>query len=145
MKSNLVPSLALLLLMPWVTAMAAPRLELLPNFHTLGIVVHLDNIAQANGATVEYRGSGDSSYRQGQPLPFVQGMVAPRLAGSLFNLIPGETYTVRVRISGGSANGTLLQRSVTTRAETELTIPAGLTRKYVAPNGSGSARTSRTN
>lgn len=128
--------LTALVLFSGLPAVAAPQLELFANFNTLGVIIHLDNTTQADSASVSYRASTEASFRQGQPLTFVQGMVSPRLAGSLFNLLPGETYTVRVRINGGSANGILLQGSVRTRA-TEAQIPPGLTQKYAAPDGSG--------
>jgi hypothetical protein len=142
MKTRVLLVLALLLaglLLPAPRpAQAAAGLELYGNIQTMGITVTLapgDDPDQDAAANVQYRIHGAEAYRPGFPLSRVG---ATRFVGSLFRLVPGATYDVRVTFSDpdGALKSLSLEGSGSTRPE--ISIPAANHSYYVSPAGSGS-------
>ncbi len=121
-------------------AHAAAQLELYGTFHAMGVIVTLtggEDPDRDAAASVEYRVGGSGIYRQGLPLSRIADT---RFIGSLFWLVPGTTYDVRVTFSdpdGGPLNGAVVTGSATTRAE--IAVPAPTHSYYVSPTGSGTA------
>jgi hypothetical protein len=135
--------LAILLGLAWPpapSAHAGAALELYGTFQSMGIIVTLDAGDDPDldaTASVEYRVSGGSSYRQGFPLSRIG---ATRLVGSLFWLEPDTAYDVRITFSdpdGGPLDGTTLTGGGVTYAE--ITTPTPSRSYYVSPGGSGTA------
>ena len=115
-------------------------MELYGNFHTMGVIVTLETGEDPDGdagAYLEYR-AGSHPYKQG----FTPTRVGDRFVGSLFWLSPGINYDVRVTLSdpdGGILDGTVLNGSISTRAE--ITVPSPTAQYYVSPGGSGTTCT----
>jgi len=140
MKHSICPFFLLFvyLLLGSTSIQAAASLDLYGNFHTLGITVTLDPADDPEGdmaAQVEYRASGSGTFRPGFPLSRVGN---PRFIGSLFGLIPGTTYQVRVNFNdpgAGPLNGTTAIGTAATRSEP--VFPSLSKSYYVSPAGSG--------
>ncbi len=117
---------------------AAASLDLYGNFHTLGITVTIESADDPEGdmaAQVEYRADGSSPFRPGFLLSRVSDT---RFIGSLFGLISGTAYQVRVNFSdpgAGPLNGTTVIGTAATRSEP--VFPALSKSYYVSPTGSG--------
>jgi len=120
------------------TARTAAVLDLYGTFNSMGVIVTLDASDDPDRDAIsglEYRLSGESNYRQGFPLTRVADT---RFVGSLFWLVPGSIYDVRVSFSDPDhdpINGVVLTSSSSTRAE--ITIPLASHTYYVSTNGSG--------
>ena len=120
------------------TAPTTAVLELYGTFNSMGVIVTLDASDDPDRdaiSNLEYRLLGESIYRQGFPLTRVADT---RFVGSLFWLVPGNTYDVRVSFSDPDhdpINGVVLTSSSSTRAE--ITIPLASHAYYVSTNGSG--------
>lgn len=119
---------------------AAPSLELYGNFHTLGLAVTLDPADDPEGdatAAVEYRAVGSGAYRAGFPPSRVD---TTRFIGSLFGLVPGTAYEIRVSFTepgSGPLHGTMVPGTAATRSDP--VFPALSKAYYVSPAGSGAA------
>jgi hypothetical protein len=122
------------------TAPRAAALELYGTFNSMGVIVTLDAADDPDRdaiANLEYQLSGEPIYRQGFPLSRVADT---RFVGSLFWLVPGSIYDVRVSFSdpdNDPIDGVVLTGSSSTRAE--ITIPLASHTYYVSPSGSGTA------
>jgi hypothetical protein len=120
------------------TAPAAAVLELYGTFNSMGVIVTLaasDDPDRDAISNMEYRLLGESIYRQGFPLARVADT---RFVGSLFWLVPGSIYDVRVSFSdpdNDPINGVVLIGSSSTRAE--ITVPLARHTYYVSPYGNG--------
>jgi parallel beta-helix repeat protein len=134
-------SFILILITLWsfpLSAYAAATLKLEGTFHAIGVAVTIsasDDPDQDAVATVIYRVQGDSTYHQGFPLSRVS---STRFVGSIFWLVPGTAYDVRVIFSDpdGLLQGNMVESTVSTRAE--IVIPTPSRSFYVSPAGSGS-------
>jgi hypothetical protein len=140
MKHSICPFFLLFvyLLLGSTSIQAAASLDLYGNFHTLGITVTLDPADDPEGdmaAQVEYRAGGSGTFRPGFPLSRVGNT---RFIGSLFGLIPGTAYQVRVNFNdpgAGPLNGTTAIGTAATRSEP--VFPSLSKSYYVSPAGSG--------
>ncbi len=117
---------------------SAPSLELYGNLETMGVIVTLDSGDDPDGdvvATVSYR-SGTASFVPGFPLTRTR---PTQLVGSLFWLMPGTLYDVRVSFHDpdGVLHGVTLQGVGSTRPE--VLIPPPLASHVVSPSGGGSS------
>jgi parallel beta-helix repeat protein len=115
-------------------------IELYGTFHAMGVIATLPAGTDANSnavANVEYRVSGTGDYLRGFPLTRVS---ATSFVGSLFWLVPGTSYDVRVRYAdpdGAPLDGAGAGATASTRAE--ISIPAPTRTLQVSPTGSGTA------
>ena len=142
MKHSICPFFLLFvyLLFESPSIQAAASLDLYGNFHTLGITVTIESADDPEGdmaAQVEYRADGGGTYRPAFPLSRVSNT---RFIGSLFGLIPGTAYQVRVKFSdpgAGPLNGTTAIGAAATRSEP--VFPALSKSYHVSPAGSGNA------
>lgn len=126
--------------LPMPVAHAAATLELYGTFHAMGIGVTLDVSDDPDldaTTTVEYRISGSGAYREGFPLSRISDT---RFVGSLFWLLPGTGYDVRVTFDdpdGGPLDGTMIEDTDVTRADITVPEPAPMASYYVSPDGGG--------
>jgi parallel beta-helix repeat protein len=115
-------------------------IELYGTFHAMGVIATLPAGTDANSnavANVEYRVSGTGDYLRGFPLTRVS---ATSFVGSLFWLVPGTSYDVRVRYAdpdGAPLDGAGAGATASTRAE--ISIPSPTRTLQVSPTGSGTA------
>jgi parallel beta-helix repeat protein len=106
----------------------------------MGVIATLPAGTDANSnavANVEYRVSGTGDYLRGFPLTRVS---ATSFVGSLFWLVPGTSYDVRVRYAdpdGAPLDGAGAGATASTRAE--ISIPSPTRTLQVSPTGSGTA------
>ena len=106
------------------------------NFNTAGVLVTISGDPEGNASCqLAYKRAADPSFKAAMSFPKID---ATHLAGSLFNLVPGTAYNVRVTLVdpngvGGTATQTV---NVTTRADSfaEPTVRT----LYVATNGNDS-------
>ncbi len=121
-----------------VNAPANASMELYGTFNSMGVIVTMDASDDPDRdalSNLEYRLSGESSYRQGFPLTRVADT---RFVGSLFWLTPGSSYEVRVSFSdpdNDPINGVTMSSSSSTRVE--ITIPPASHTYYISSKGSG--------
>jgi hypothetical protein len=115
-------------------------IELIGTFHSMGVLATLPAGVDANRnavAYVDYRAHGVADYQAGFPLTRV---AADTFVGSLFWLIPGTSYDVRVRYD--DPDGAPLDKgwsSATASTREEIVIPTPVRTLVVAPSGSGTA------
>ena len=123
-------------------AYGATPMELYGTFNAMGVIVTLtagEDPNQNAVAALSYRATGSGAYRQGLPLSRV---AAGHFVGSIFQLVPGTSYDVRVTFTdqdGAPLNAATVSSSASTRAE--IAIPAASRTYYVTPSGSGTACT----
>lgn len=134
-------ALVALLLFPFSQALAATSvtlntLETYGNFHAGGIIAAVSGDDNRNAsADLQWRPTGESSFRQAHPLTRID---STHFVGSLFWLNPGTDYEVQVTVTdpdGVSGNPTLAT-VLKTRADT-LAEPGART-WYVSPTGNDS-------
>jgi len=77
----------------WVPVSSGAVLSLYPNIETMGVVV--SGVSLPQSAQLMYRLSSESAWRTGHPLVRIDD---GRLVGSLFELSPSTSYTVKVVI-----------------------------------------------
>jgi hypothetical protein len=120
------------------TAPSMAALDLYGTFNSMGVIVTLDASDDPDRdaiSNLEYRPSGETIYWQGFPLTRVSDT---RFVGSLFWLVPGSIYDVRVSFSdpdNDPINELVLTGSSSTRAE--ITIPLASHTYYVSTGGNG--------
>ncbi|NQU29586.1 MAG: right-handed parallel beta-helix repeat-containing protein, partial [Anaerolineae bacterium] len=109
------------------------QMDLYPNIETIGVVVNGDNLPKS--AELLYRQDNESAWRTGHPLKSIDD---GRLVGSLFELSPATSYSIRV------VDGTTeIIGSVTTQPEELQFTPAVILHvdDDAAPGGDGSQAT----
>jgi parallel beta-helix repeat protein len=117
-------------------------LELYGTFHAMGVIATLPSGSDSNNnavANVDFRVTGAADFGAGFPLTRTGPTT---FIGSLFWLVPGTSYDVRVRYSdpdGGALDRAWTASTASTRAE--ITIPSPTRTLEVAPAGTGSACT----
>jgi len=120
------------------SAAAAASLELYGTFEAMGVIVRLDaadDPDEDSSASVEYRISGSGAYRPGMAPDRVR---ACDFVSSLFWLVPGTDYDVRVTMSdpdGDPVDGVVLTETASTRAE--IVIPPPTASHYASPGATG--------
>ncbi len=110
----------------WISASSGAVISLYPNIETMGVVVSGVSLPQT--AQLMYRLSSESNWRTGHPLVRIDD---GRLVGSLFELSPSTSYTVKVVVgseevtSSSSTQSTELQFTPTTVIHVKANAPAG--------------------
>ena len=115
----------------WIPASSGAVLSLYPNIETMGVVV--SGVGLPQSAQLMYRLSSESAWRTGHPLVRIDD---GRLVGSLFELSPSTSYTVKVVIGSEEVTSS----SATQPVELPFTPKAVIHVKANAPaGGNGSA------
>ncbi|MCC7536161.1 MAG: DUF1565 domain-containing protein, partial [Deltaproteobacteria bacterium] len=112
-------------------AVTVRDVEARPTLHHAGIVVTLEGDDDGDATGRLEIGASPESLREAHPLVRVAG---GRLVGSLFGLVPGTTYAVRVHVDDPDGGAEMRDLEVATRAEPARSF-AGRTLQ-VAPGGS---------
>jgi hypothetical protein len=116
-------------------------LKLTATFNSIGVEVFFASDDDANAsAGLEFRRSGDASWRTGLPLWRTNdGSASPGAAfyGSALLLDPGVTYEVRVTLMDpdGVAGNAVLTGEIKTRVDDIADVASLVPTHYVAPNG----------
>lgn len=110
-----------------------------PTFHSIGLYYSPIGGSENNACLVEYKIVGEEDWEKGQDLWFDARNGEYR--GSLVNLIPGVTYTIRVTLAQTGYSSTI---TATTWKEAfpvgdTVYLPAGTTGETIAVNESGTA------
>ena len=141
MKNLLFKLLVIVIIINTQYPLFSQTIELYGNYHTMGIIVNLDeNDDPENDAvmTIKYR-VVDSTFQEGFPATRTNNT---QFVGSLFWLTPNTNYEVIATIQDPTSpnlNGTILQASSKTREN-----PRRFNSKksyYVSPNGKDTSYT----
>lgn len=92
------------------------------NFETAGLIIKVEGMDFDESATIEYRKTGDITYKRGHDFVRYDGN---HMATSLFGLAPGNSYEARITLldPDGTTGVNPCVASVTTKAEYSLPIP----------------------
>ena len=114
-------------------------LELYPTMRAIGVrLAYTGDDNTSSSASIEWRPSGESTWRQGMTMTrFVSGATR-RWAGSVLFIAPAAAFDVRVTIADADGSGAPVSASTTTRTEAIPTPAPGANAIWVAPNGSDS-------